>query len=472
MPTRTARLAGAGSKSGLTGATAAVGASFRNSEITRFIEPTAERPVGFLIIRSRLTAARTGKSMNESQASLRENLRALPRSAWILFFGTFLNKFGTFVLPFLAIYMTRLGYTSGQAGLAIGAYGVGNLGACLLGGYLADRLGRRKTIVLSMGSGALALLSLSQARSLPFIVLFSGLAGLTGELYRPASSALLADLVPAGQRVTAFAAYRAALNAGFAFGPATAGLLAKYSFQWLFIGNAATSLLYGLVAWFALPAGLHGMRADNSLRETWTVLRTDHRFRRVLCASLAVGLVFVQVFSTMSLEITRHGFSTSVYGLVISLNGALVVLCELPLTVFTTRYPARRIMALGYLLIGAGFASNALPRTLPLLVLTVVLFTLGEMTAMPVSSAYAADLAPAHQRGLYMGAFGMTWSVAFIVGPSLGMMLFAASPFALWATCGLMGVLAAGIILTEHSAPSAAIQGNLTGSGYRVTGAS
>ena len=72
--------------------------------------------------------------MNETQTSLRESLRALPRGAWILFFGTFLNKFGTFVLPFLAIYMTRLGYTSAQAGLAIGAYGIGTLGACLLGG--------------------------------------------------------------------------------------------------------------------------------------------------------------------------------------------------------------------------------------------------------------------------------------------------------------------------------------------------
>jgi MFS family permease len=387
--------------------------------------------------------------MNETQASLRENLRTLPRGAWILFFGSFLNKFGTFVLPFLAIYMTRLGYTSAQAGLAIGAYGVGTLGACLLGGYLADRLGRRKTIVLSMASAALAMLSLSQARGLPLIVLFSGLAGLTGELYRPASSALLADLVPAGQRVTAFAAYRMALNAGFAFGPATAGLLAKHSFLWLFVGDAATSLLYGLVAWFALPSGLRGTRTDNSLRETWNVLRTDQRFRQILCASLAIGLVFVQVFSTMSLEITRNGFSPSIYGLVISLNGALVVLCELPLTTFTKRYPVRRMIALGYLLIGVGFASNALTRTLPLLAFTVVLFTLGEMIAMPLAGAYVADLAPAHQRGLYMGTYGMVWSVAFIFGPSLGMMLFAVSPLALWCGCGLLGLLAAGLILPE-----------------------
>ena len=326
---------------------------------------------------------------------------------------------------------------------------MGNLLASLLGGHLADYVGRRQTIVLSMGSAALAMLSLSQARSLPLIVLLSGLAGLAGELYRPASSALLTDLVPAGQRVTAFATYRMALNAGFAFGPATAGLLAKHSFVWLFVGDAATSLLYGLVAWFALPAGRRGTRRDSSLRETWKVLRTDQQFRQMLCASLAVGLVFVQVFSTMSLEITRNGFSSSVYGLVISLNGALVVLCELPLTVLTRRYPARRMMALGYLLIGAGFASNALTRSLPLLTLTVMLFTLGEMIAMPVSGAYVADLAPAHQRGLYMGTYGLVWSLAFIGGPSLGMLLFSASPPALWGVCGVLGMLAAGIILAE-----------------------
>src|SRR5947207_8610392 len=206
--------------------------------------------------------------MNETQPSLRESLRALPAGAWILFFGTFLNKFGTFVLPFLAIYMTGLGYTASQAGLAFASYGIGTLGACMLGGLLADRLGRRKTIVLSMFSVAFAMVGLSQARSLSMIILFSCIAGLTGELYRPASNALLADLVPAGQRVTAYAAYRMAFNAGWAFGPATAGLLAKKSYIWLFVGDAATSVLYGIVALLALPTGLRGIRVANTIVET------------------------------------------------------------------------------------------------------------------------------------------------------------------------------------------------------------
>src|SRR5438876_2293421 len=253
--------------------------------------------------------------MNQTHSSLREDLRALPRGAWILFFGTFLNKFGTFVLPFLAIYLTRLGYPVAAAGLATAAYGIGSLCASVLGGYLADRLGRRKTIVLSMFSAAVAMLCLSQARNLPMIVCFSALAGLTGELYRPASSALLADLVPAGQRVTAFAAYRMAINAGFTFGPATAGLLAQKSFLWLFLGDAATSMIFGLVAWFALPAGLRGTRTDNSLLETFRVLRQDRRFRQALFATLGLGLVLVQILSTMSVEITRNVYPPATYGL-------------------------------------------------------------------------------------------------------------------------------------------------------------
>ncbi len=384
--------------------------------------------------------------MNERETTLRQNLREFPRGAWILFMGTFLNKFGTFVVPFLAIYMTRMGFSSPQAGLAIAAYGVGTLGACLLGGHLADHFGRRKTIVLSMFSGAAVMLCLSQARTLPIIMVLAGLAGLTGELYRPASSALLADLIPAGQRVTAFAAYRMSFNAGWAFGPATAGLLAKHSFLWLFVGDAATSVLYGLVAWFALPSGIRGTRAKSSLLETWVVLKNDHRFRQVLCASLLVGFVFVQAFSTMSLEITRSGFSASVYGFVISLNGLLVVLCELPLTTITKRYPARRVMALGYLLIGFGFASNALVRTVPMLMLTVLLFTLGEMISMPVGGAYVADLAPANERGLYMGTYGMVWAVAFVCGPSAGLLLFSANHIMLWLACALLGLAASAII--------------------------
>src|SRR5262245_56193947 len=169
--------------------------------------------------------------------SLFATLRSFPRPVWILFAGVFLNKFGTFVVPFLTIYLTRRGFTNAEAGLALGAYGLGRIASAVIGGHLADTFGRRRTIVLSMTLAAVSMLLLSQARTLPVIAALTALASLTGEMYMPACTALLTDLAPPHQRVTAFSAYRLAFNGGWAFGPAVAAFLAAHSFTWLFVGD-------------------------------------------------------------------------------------------------------------------------------------------------------------------------------------------------------------------------------------------
>jgi MFS family permease len=395
--------------------------------------------------------------VNTEPSTLRASLRALPQAAWILFFGTFLNKFGAFVVPFLTLYLTRQGYSLAEAAAAISAYGIGTLIASLLGGYLADAIGRRKTIVLSMFSGAAAMMLLSQARSLPVIIAVTALAGLTGELYRPASGALLTDLVPPGQRVTAFSAYRMAFNAGWAFGPATAGFLAQRGYFWLFVGDAVTSALFGLVALFALPKRTHGAGGGSGWAEAIAVVRADRPFHRVLFATFAIGMVFMQMLSTFGLHVRQLGFSGSMYGLLLSLNGALVVCCELPLTTITRRFPARRVMALGYLLIGTGFALNGMAHSVLALAGCVVSFTLGEMVAIPVAAAYIADLAPAHMRGRYMGVNGLVWSVAMIIGPAMGMRLFALGHGVLWLCCGVLAMLAALVISGPVQTPIAEV---------------
>jgi MFS family permease len=378
--------------------------------------------------------------------TLRSSLRALPRTAWILFFGTFLNKFGGFVVPFLTLYLTGRGYSVNQAGLAVSAYGVGNLGASLLGGHLADKLGRRHTIVLSMFSGAASMMLLSQAHSFGQIVALVALTGLANEFYRPASQALLADIVPTGQRTTAFAALRVSFNAGFAFGPATAGLLAAYGYFWLFAGDAATSVLFGMVVLFALPRGVAGAQKNASWGEALRVLRSDRRLHQLLLANFAIGLVFFQLGSVFGLHVTGLGFSPAAYGAIVSFNGALIVFCELPLTRLTRKFPVRRVMATGYLLCATGFALNAFAHTIPALLLCMLIFTIGEMITMPTAVAYLAELAPPHMRGRYMGMSGLTWAMGLIIGPAGGLRLFAAAPAAYWITAAAAGIFAAVVI--------------------------
>jgi MFS family permease len=142
----------------------------------------------------------------------------------------------------------------------------------------------------------------------------------------------------------------------------------------------------------------------------------------------------------------------------ISLNGAIVVLCELPLTTVTQRLPARRMIATGYLLIGGGFTAIAFAYTVPWLVGCVIVFTLGEMFAMPVAAAYVSNLSPAHLRGRYQGFYGLNWSLALIIAPALGMKMLGTNGSLLWLVCGASGLLAAAIILIgcENEKPAVA----------------
>lgn len=384
--------------------------------------------------------------MVRNRFTLAQSLKALPRPVWILYLGTFLNKFGAFVIPFLALYLTRQGFSIRQAGIALTAYGTGHVIATAVGGNLADTIGRRNTIVLSMLSAAICMLLLSQAHSYPLLLLFTALTGFCSELYRPASSALLADLVPAEHRVTAYSAYRLALNAGWAFGPATAGLLAEHSFFWLFVGDAFTSVLFGVVAFFLLPHGIRAARSESGWSLALASIRRNPLFLQAVAASLAIGPVVYQMASTFGLHVTSCNLPPWVYGVLISGNGVLVVLFELPLTRITSQLPTRRILALGYVLLGLGFAMNAFATTVPLLVLVVVTFTFGEMICMPVSAAYMANLAPAEMRGRYMGVYGFSWAVAIVCGPVIGMTLFSTNPILLWTLCGVLGLIAATII--------------------------
>ncbi len=371
-----------------------------------------------------------------------------PRALWILYAGTFINRFGGFVGVFLVLYMTSRGYTSIQAGIAVSSYGIGSIVSSLLGGYCADLLGRRNTILLSMFSSATAMLLLSQASTLPLIVLLTGLAGLTTELYRPASSALVTDLVPAEGRVTAFASYRFAINLGTGVGPVVAGLLASRSFLLIFVGDALTSICFGLLALFGLPTdsgryAIHGQEQGSFLK----ALRADHRFLFFLLASLGITFVYFQCISTFPLQIHVLGLSNALYGILISLNGLVIILLELPLSTLTKRFPARPVIALGWLLTGLGFGLNALAHTIPLLALTVVIWTFGEMIESPVSSAYIANIAPAHLRGRYQGLWGLVWSSGLILGPLLGAALFSWNPQGLWLICAILGVAAALLLI-------------------------
>jgi MFS family permease len=239
--------------------------------------------------------------------------------------------------------------------------------------------------------------------------------------------------------------YRFAINLGFAVGPATAGFLADQSFLYVFVGDAITSFVYGVVALLALPHGVRSSGKDEKPYEGLRYALTDRPFLLFLAATLCMTWIEFQLHSTFPLHIVAMGFSAKTYGILISINGAMIVLFELLLIAWTQKFPPQPMIALGYGLTGIGLALTGVAAGIPMLVVTVVIWTLGEMIYAPVTGAFVTGLAPERMRGRYMGMWHLTFSLGMLIGPVTGTWLYERNPNALWIACFLIG--AAGSVL-------------------------
>jgi MFS family permease len=389
---------------------------------------------------------------------LRDSYRALPRTAWILFSGTFVLRLASFVFPFLALYLTRRGLSVTQAGLAITGYGIGATMAQLTGGLLTDRIGRRNAIAISMITSAGLVLLLLQARSLPAVLAIVIVYSFFAELHRPASGALIADLVPPEHRVAAYAFNRLLFNIAFAIGLALGGFLAEEHFEVLFVADAVTSAAFGVISLIALPHGTRTTKEqDRQVGGARAAILADKGFLLVLGAILAGALVYAQGYSTFPLWVRDLGFPERVYGFLQGGNGLLVAVFELGVTAIAMRYPRIRMIALGVLLTGLGFGGFGILLSGIGMAAAVAVWTFGEMFGSPSTAAFIADRAPAHLRGRYQSTLGITYSLAFTIGPIGGTAIYEWWPRGLWIVCAALGVVGAALALAGERYPAPAL---------------
>lgn len=374
-------------------------------------------------------------------------LRSLPRPFWILAGATFVNRFGLFVWPFLTIFITRNGNTATQAGLAVASYSAGAMGAAALGGWLADRLGRNVTLALSAFGSAACMLAMSQATDWRVLSVIAFATGLMGEAGHPAGNALIQDLVPPHQRVLAFAVNRFAVNLGWSFGPAVAGLLAEGSFFWLFVVDAGTSALFGLIAWTCLPRGNRTHAHLAGWGPALASIRKNRPFLALFAACFCVAWIFRQTSTSFPLHFERSGLPMSWCGLVLAMNGVMICVLEIPLAAATRPWPVRMMLALGYLFMAGSFLILTIGGSLAVFIFTMVVFTVGEMFAFSRQQAYAASLAPDDMRGRYSGFLSFAWSIGGIITSVASLHLYETAPALLWSVTAALGLLASLLIL-------------------------
>ncbi len=393
----------------------------------------------------------------------KQTVVGLPGKFWYLWLGTLINRVGIFVLPFLTLFLTRQqGFSPYQAAFVVSLFGIGSFLAQFVGGYLSDAWGRRPTMLLSLFGTPVVLMILSRPTSFGLTAVITLCLGLFTDIYRPASSAIIADTVPPDDRRRAFSLRYWAINLGAAIRLSLGGWLASQNYQLLFIGDALTTLGFGVVTFLAIPETRPARQPKISTQQNnrrvpiLQQLRRDFADEGALLSftllfampMLVVSSVYFQSSVTLPLAMTANHLTEADYGNVVALNGIVIVLVSLTVNQMMSRHSPLVAMAGGALLIGAGFGLYALTTSKIMYAAGVVIWTFGELMGSPVSPTILAHLSPPHRRGFYQGMIGAVWGLAAFVGPNVGGALYNQfGQTVLWVCCFFACVLAAAVYL-------------------------
>jgi MFS family permease len=391
------------------------------------------------------------KKLNQAHAIYDE----YPRQFWVLILGSFIDRLGGALLfPFFTLYITRkFGVGMTTVGVIFGVFSIASVVGSMFGGALSDRLGRKGLLLFGLVMSALSSLVMGSVNDLGLFLVVVVFVGVLADSAGPARQAMVADLLPDEQRAQGFGILRVVINLSVTIGPMIGGLLAARSYMLLFVSDAVTSLITAGIVYVALqetrPGAASGEEvSQETMGQTFggyaQVLR-DAAFGWFLAASVLMVLVYMQMNTTLAVYLRdSHGISVQGFGYILSLNAAMVVLFQFPITRWISKYRSLVVMAVGTLLYAVGFAMYGFFSTYILFLSAMVVITIGEMFTAPVGQAIAARLAPEDMRGRYMAVFGFSWVLPTAVGPLLaGLVMDNADPRWVWYGAGILGLVAA-----------------------------
>ncbi len=400
--------------------------------------------------------------------ALLAEFRVLDRRVWMLAAARMVVTAGfSMVLPFLAMYLSvERQVPAVIVGLIWTVAGACGAGMQWVAGELADRVGRRPVMVAAMILRALNLAGLGYATALQADVFVLGALCVANSMLRsffdPVANALVADLVPPERRVAAFSLQRVGINIGWAAGPAVAAVAADVPYSQLFYWSVPVTLVaaFGVAIIKEPTLATATAQRGPSWREIFA-FRDDKPFVRFLLATVAFYVLQVQLYQSLSIfAASVLGLGRAEVGTIYMLNGALVVVLQLPAVGFIQRLGTRGALVIGCLVYAAAYASVGLAVGHLSMLVCVACVTLAEILTAPAQQATVASIAPAGRIGAYSGLFGLCQVVGQSTGPLIGTALLdAVPPRAAWFLIALFGVAAALTYRLSNTA-SARVEGS------------
>lgn len=388
--------------------------------------------------------------------------REYPRDFWMMIAVNFVDRLGgSLLFPFFALYITKkfdVGMT--QVGGLFAIFFISSFLGAFPGGALTDRFGRKGIIIFSLVSTSFSTLLMGFVTEFQFFLLVAFISGIFTDVGGPAYEAVFMDVLPPEKRTSGFGIRRVAFNLALVVGPVIGGFIAARSYLALFVIDAIFSAIVALMVFLMIPEtkptspeGMEQESTAQSFKGYLQVLR-DSKFIIFTSVCFLVWLAYMNMNTTLGVFLRdKHGLPESGYGWILSINAAMVVLFQFPITRQTEKNPPMLMMALGSLFVAVGLLLYGFVSTFMLFVVAMMILTVGEMVTIPIANAIVAGFAPEEMRGRYSFVYSNSWGISFAVGPYLaGLVLDNYDPNLLWYACGMIGMIAVLGFLALHRA--------------------
>ena len=376
-----------------------------------------------------------------------ETLRAYPRAFKVLVASALIENmaFGL-IIPYLTIYMTAdIRISDAAAGVVLMGYTLSGIPGAIFGGMLADKIGRRTVLLISLGLMSITILMYFFAFDFVSLLVIALADSFVGSLYMPAASAMIADVIPSEKRPQAYSTQRIAWNVGFIFGPAAgAALVASGSIKELFLFGAVILAAAFAMNFFFIPETKPDTTGEAVTFRKVAEVRKNKPFLLICVMSGVFWFYSVQFMSSFPVYVTRDlRMPDSDPGILWAISGVMIVLLQLWVTSRAVKLRRSLVLMVGQIVSSIGVGLLFFATGLPEMIVFIVIMTIGELIYMSILSAIIADMSPEDKRGIYMGFSGFVQTLGMGAGMLVGMWLLGAlgsQSAYLWVFFGVFGL--------------------------------
>ncbi len=358
----------------------------------------------------------------------RDAFTNIQHNVWILSIAMFINRSGSMVLLFTSLYLTKeLHFSIADAGIALSFYGIGSVLGSYAGGWLTDRKNFFDIMIFSLISSGSILFLLLIATSPFFVSLVIFLYAFFSDIFRPANSKAIAAYSTISNRTRSVSLVRLAINLGFSIGPAIGGFIALYlGYKWLFVIDACTSFVAAFMLFVYLPRKNDEQKKSNSiiLNDKKTSAYRDVSYLFFIFLVALYGVSFFQLFASIPQYFnTVCNYNEGTIGLLLALNGLLVVIIEMPFVAFLEKnQKIFRFIIIGTLCIPLSFVALIIGNGMIVFsIIYTIIITFSEIFAMPFMMNYSLSKGKEERQGQYSALYSISYGLANIVAPLLGL---------------------------------------------------